>query len=146
MTEIDKKSIKTKARRPFFLSFMCMVGFTYTGIFALLFLLGILFTTGISGILDKYLQIYDFSRLNFFFFSLGGFIIFFAAFLGILLMWKLQKLGFFIYAASVLLFLIVEFFLTGVFIPDIAIHILLVLLFLIAFPFKKEKRIAIPEE
>lgn len=140
MPENKHKIPATKARRPFFLSFMCIVGFTYTGLFALLFLLGILFTAGFSGILDQYLQIYDFTRWNFFFFSMGGFVLFFVAFLGVLLMWKLQKLGFFLYTAFVFLFMVVETFLTGFFFPDIIIHSLLVLLFMIAFPFKKEKR------
>ena len=100
-----------------------------------------LYSTGISGIMNKYLQLYDLSRLNFFLFSISGFLIFFSAFLGVLLMWKLQKLGFYIYAFSSLVFLLMEFSLEGIYLPDIIIHIIFIILFMIAFPFKKSRRI-----
>ena len=99
-----------------------------------------LYSTGISGILDKYLQIYDLSRLNFFLFSIGGFIIFFTAFIGVVLMWKLQKLGFYIYVLSAIIFLGTELLITGFYLPDILIHSLLIILFIIAFPFGKKRR------
>lgn len=127
-------------RRPFFLTLLCLIGFTYTSLFSLLFLLGMLYSTGISGILNKYLQLYDLSRLNFLLFSLGGFIVFFSSFTGILLMWRLQRLGLFIYALSVVVFIITEVILTGVFLPDIILHSLLIILFIIAFPHRQRKR------
>ncbi|MCK4570251.1 MAG: hypothetical protein KAT76_08165 [Bacteroidales bacterium] len=141
MTDTDYKSKPDKPKRPFFLSFLCVVGFTYTSLFSLLFLLGMLYATGISGILNKYLQLYDLSRLNFFLFSIAGFIIFFSAFVGILLMWKMQKLGFYIYTISAIIFLAMELVIAGFYLPDILIHALFILLFLIAFPFGKKRKV-----
>lgn len=99
-----------------------------------------LYSTGISGIMNKYLQLYDLSRLNFFIFSISMFLVFFASFIGVLLMWKVQKLGFYIYLASILIFLALETIMSGLFLPDILIHLLLIILFLIAFPFGKKRR------
>ncbi len=141
MTEIKEKPASIKPKRPFFLSFLCIIGFTYSSLFSILFLLGMLYSTGISGMLNKYLQIYDLSRLNFFLFSIGGFLIFFAAFIGVLLMWKMQKLGFFIYAGACIIFLGMELIMSGLYLPDIIVHSVLILLFLIAFPFGRKRRI-----
>ena len=143
-TEISKET-KT-VRRPFFMTLLCLIGFTYTSLFSLLFLLGMLYSTGISGILNKYLQLYDQSRLNFLLFSLGGFIVFFSSFMGILLMWRLQRLGLYIYAFSVAVFIITEVILTGVFLPDIILHSLLIILFTVAFPHRHRKRKSVAEK
>jgi hypothetical protein len=56
------------------------------------------------------------------------------------MMWKMQKLGFYIYLVSVLVFLVLEISFTGLYLPDIMIHLLLIILFLIAFPFGKKRR------
>lgn len=140
MTEPTKKEKAVRPKRPFFLTFMCIVGFTYTILFSVLFLIGILYSAGLSGILDKYLQLYDLSRLNSLLISISLFIVFFTSFLGVLLMWNMQKLGFYIYLTSVLVFLVLEIFFAGFFLPDILIHLLLIILFLIAFPFGKKRR------
>ena len=141
MTETSNIEKPVKPKRPFFLSFMCIIGFTYTSLFSFLFLIGILYSTGISGMLDQYLQIYDVSRLNFLVFSISLFLVFFASFIGVLLMWKMQKLGFYIYLTSILVFLTLEFIFAGFFLPDVLIHLLLIILFLIAFPFGKKRRL-----
>jgi hypothetical protein len=134
---------KNKLKRPFLLTFLCVIGFTYTLVFSLLFLLGMLYSTGISGIFDKYFYIYDLSRLNFIIFSLAGFIIFFASFLGILLMWKMQFLGFWIYLVAAFIFVILELFVSGVYLPDIIIHAVFILLFFILFMRIRKKRKAL---
>ncbi|NQT78280.1 MAG: hypothetical protein HQ565_11230 [Bacteroidetes bacterium] len=136
----EKSKEAVRVRRPFFLTLLCLIGFTYTSLFSLLFLLGMLYSTGISGILNKYLQLYDLSRLNFLLFSLGGFFVFFSSFMGILLMWRLQRLGLYIYAISVIVFMITELILTGIFLPDIILHSLLIILFIVAFPLQQRKR------
>ena len=87
--------------------------------------------------MNKYLQLYDLSRLNFLIFSISMFLIFFGAFIGVLLMWKLQRMGFYIYTISALLFLGVETILAGPFLPDILIHLVLIILFSLAFPFAR---------
>lgn len=127
-------------KRPFFLTFLCIIGFTYTILFSILFLMGMLYSTGISGILDKYLQIYDFSRLNFFFFSMGGFLIFFASFIGVFLMWKMQWLGFIIYTFSAITYLSMELIIEGFYLPDIAIHSTFILLFFISFLYVSRRK------
>lgn len=141
MTEANNIDKPAKPKRPFFLSFMCIIGFTYTSLFSILFLIGILYSTGISGMLDKYLQLYDVSRLNFLVFSISLFLVFFTSFMGVLLMWKMQKLGFYIYLISILIFIGLEITFAGFFLPDVLIHLLLIILFLIAFPFGKKRRL-----
>jgi hypothetical protein len=140
MTATEEQNVNIRPKRPFLLSFMCVVGFTYTSLFSLLFLMGMLYSTGISGILDKYLQLYDLPRMNFFFLSLGLFLVFFSAFLGVFLMWRLQKLGFYIYTASAVIFIILESVIARPFLPDIIIHTILIIMFMIAFPFGKKRR------
>lgn len=140
MTEAIKKKKAVRPKRPFFLTFMCIIGFTYTILFSVLFLIGIIYSTGLSGLLDKYFQLYDLSRMHFLIFSISLFLVFFTSFLGVLMMWKMQKLGFYIYLVSVLVFLVLEIFFVGLYLPDIMIHVLLIILFLIAFPFGKKRR------
>ncbi|MEN8225386.1 MAG: hypothetical protein ABFS05_08505 [Bacteroidota bacterium] len=139
-----EKSKPNKIKRPFFLSFLCIIGFTYTSLFSLLFLTGILYSTGISGILDKYLQIYDLSRLNFLLFSLGGFTIFFIYFIGVYLMWKMQWLGLYIYAFAGILFISMELIIAGLYLPDLLIHITFILLFFISFLLVRKRKKATP--
>lgn len=129
-----------KLKRPFFLTFLCIIGFTYTFMFSMLFLLGMLYSTGISGILDKYLQIYDLSGMNFFLFSIGGFFIFFSSFIGVLLMWKLQWLGFLIYTVAAIIFITLELIIAGFYLPDIVIHGTFILLFFISFLYIRRKK------
>jgi hypothetical protein len=140
MTATEEQNVHIRPKRPFLLSFLCVVGFTYTSLFSILFLVGMLYSTGISGILDKYLQLYDMPRMNFFFLSLGLFLVFFTAFIGVFLMWRLQKLGFYIYTASALIFVILESIIARPFLPDILIHLFLIIMFMIAFPFGKKRR------
>ena len=61
-------------------------------------------------------------------------------FIGVLLMWKLQKLGFYINAGSAIVFLLLESIIARPFLPDIIVHLLLIILFMIAFPFGKKRR------
>ena len=127
-------------KRPFFLTFLCIIGFTYTVMFSMLFLLGMLYSTGISGILDKYLQIYDLSGMNFFLFSTGGFLIFFSSFVGVLLMWKMQWLGFLIYTVTAIVFITLELIIAGFYLPDIVIYGTSILLFFISFLYLRRKK------
>ncbi len=134
--EINKTA---PVKRPFFLTFLCIIGFTYTSLFSLLFLMGMLYSTGISGFLNKYLQIYDLSRLNFFIFSISGFLIFFTSLIGIYLMWKMQWLGFYIYAAAAVLFVSMEMIIAGFYLPDLVIHSTFILLFFISFLYGRKR-------
>ena len=135
-----------RIKRPFFLTFLCIIAFTYTILFSFLFLMGMLYSTGISGILNNYLQVYDLSRLNFFLFSIGGFFIFFAAFTGVLLMWKMHWLGFYIYTFSAIIFISLELLIAGFYPPDIAMHGALIFLFLISFLYVRKRKKAIVKE
>ena len=133
-----------KVKRPFFLTFLCLIGFTYTALFSLFFLTGIIYSSGFSGVLDKYLQIYDLSRLNFFFFALAGFAIFFTSFAGVYLMWKMHWTGYYIYTFSALAFISLEMIFAGFYLPDFIIHITFIFLFLLAMAYasRKKKRAA----
>ena len=138
--ENSETKMTVVVKRPFFLTFLCLIGYTYTALFSLFFLLGVLYSSGISGILDKYLQIYDFTRLNFFLFATIGFAVFFSSFVGVLLMWKMQWLGYYIYTTAALAFIGLEVAIAGFFLPDFTVHIILILLFLIAMLFAGRKK------
>jgi len=126
-------------KRPFLLTFLCIIGFTYTSLFSLLFLIGMLYSTGLSGFMNKYLQIYDLSRLNFFTFSISGFLIFFASFIGVYLMWKMQWLGFYIYSIAAIIFVGMEMIIAGFYLPDLVIHSTFILLFFISFLYVRKR-------
>lgn len=144
---MKKSSTPTpKPKRPFLLSFLCIIGFTYTSLFSLLFLAGMLFSTGISGMMDRYFNIYDLSQLNFFLFALSGFLVFFASFIGILLMWKLQWLGFYIYSFAAIIFITLELAVTGPYLPDIIIHVLFILMFFLLFLNVRKKQKALKKD
>jgi len=134
-----ERSDKTKdpIKRPFFLTFLCVIGFTYTLLFSLLFLAGMIYSSGISVVFDRFMQLYDLSRLNLLLFSLGGFVVFFASFIGILLMWKLHWFGFYIYTAASVVLIAFELAVYGPYLPDLIIYSSFILLFMLAFPHKK---------
>lgn len=142
--ENHQKHAARGVKRPFILTFLCLIGFTYTALFSLFFLSGIIYSSGFSGVLDKYLQIYDLSRLNFFFFALAGFAIFFTSFTGVYLMWKMHWAGYYIYTLSALTFISLEMVFAGFYLPDFVIHITFIFLFLIAMTLaaRKKKRAA----
>jgi hypothetical protein len=137
--ENEKTVQNTRAKRSFFLTFLCIIGYTYTILFSLLFLVGIFYTMGNSGILDSYLNLYDLSRFNFFLFSLGGFLIFFVSFIGVFLMWKVQWLGYSIYTAAALIFIAIQLFMSKIYLPDIIVHGVFILFYFIAILFSKRK-------
>lgn len=129
----NEKNNLSKPKRPFLLSFLCIIGFTYTVLFSVLFLVGMLYSTGISGMMDQYFRIYDLSQFNFFLLALSGFLVFFTSFIGVLLMWKMQWLGFYIYTVAAIVFISTELIISGVYLPDIIIHSAFILLFFILF-------------
>ena len=139
---------KQKPKRSFFLTFISLIGFTYSAMFSILFLTGMIYSAGNSGILSQYLNLYELSRLYFFLFSIGGFLIFFASFTGIFLMWKLQWLGYYIYLAATLIFLGVELYFSGIYLPDLIIHACFILFFLLALSLnmRKEKKTKNPHK
>lgn len=142
----EEESRKKNTKKPFFFSLLCYIGFSYTLLFSLMFLAGMIYSSGISGIFNKYLQIYELSQLNFFLFSVLGFVIFFGSFAGIFLMWKLYRAGFYIYTVSALLFITLEIIYAGFYLPDILIHITLIILFLLSFPHKLRKKKNLAED
>lgn len=105
--------------------------------------MGMLYSTGISGILNKYMQIYDLSKMNFFLFSITGFIIFFTLFIGVYLMWRMQWLGFYIYTVAAILYLGMEMLLEGFYLPDIVIHSTFILLYFISFLYVRRRKRAL---
>lgn len=143
-----EKSVEAiKPKRSIFLTFLCLISFTYSALFALLFLTGMFYSIGKSGILSQYLDLYDLNRLNFFLFSIGGFLIFFAAFIGVFLMWKLQWLGYYIYVLASFIFIIAEIVISGVYLVDIIIHAVFIFFFAVALGIiKLRKKKAVKSE
>jgi hypothetical protein len=137
---------RKNTKKPFFFSLLCYIGFSYTLLFSLMFLAGMIYSSGISGIFNKYLQIYELSQLNFFLFSMLGFVIFFGSFSGIFLMWKRYRTGLYIYTVSALLFMTLEIIYAGFYLPDILIHITLIILFFLSFPHKLRKKKNLAED
>ncbi len=122
-------------QRPFFLSILCVVIFSYSTIFIILFLNGILFNNWISKVLNDFLQVGEVQQNSILMLSFVGVLLYSLSFFGAYLIWKLKRNGFYIFLiSSCLIILLPYLFHFG---NIISVIVLLVLVSLILMYFRK---------
>ncbi len=93
-------------QRPLGLSILCMIAFVYYGLLTLVFLSGLIFSTGINDIINTYIQQYELSRSRLLLINLVASFLFGISFWGIYKLWILKRGGFYILLTSSTLLII----------------------------------------
>jgi hypothetical protein len=99
----EEQEIKSNVHRPFFLSILCIAIFSYSILFILLFLTGILYNKWITKVLNDFLTVGEVHPSSILILSFVGMILYSLSFLGAFLIWKLKRKGFYFYLISSLL-------------------------------------------
>ena len=131
----ENQQVKSDVNRPFFLSILCVAIFSYSILFILLFLTGVLFNSWITNVLNDFLTAGEVQGSSIFMLSLVGIILYSLTFYGAFLIWKLKRKGFYVYLiSSVLIILLPYLFRFGNIISAI---VLLALIIMILAHFRK---------
>lgn len=131
----ENQEVKSGIHRPFFLSILCVAIFSYSTLFFLLFLAGILFNSWITNVLNDFLTDGYVQQSFILILSLVGLLLYSMSFLGAFLIWKLQRKGFYIFLISSFLIIFLPYlFQFGNVISSI---VLLILILLILMYYKK---------
>lgn len=123
----------TNIQRPFFLSILCVAIFSYSTLFILLFLTGIVFNSWITNVLNDFLPEGKVQRNSIYMLSISGIALYGLSFYGAFLIWKLKRNGFFVFFISSFLMVFLPYLFHFGNIISAIVLLLLVLLILIYF-------------
>lgn len=131
----ENQELATKKQRPFFLSVLCVTIFTYSTLFVLLFLTGIIFNGWITNVLNDFLTAGKVQPNSILMLSIVGINLYSLSFYAAFLIWKLKRNGLYIFLISSFLIVFLPFlFHFGNIISAI---VLLVLISLISMYYRK---------
>jgi hypothetical protein len=99
-----------KQHRPFFLSILCFIVFVYSIVFITLFTFSAIFNHWISFVWHDYLPYIQIERSAILIISFVGIILYTGSFLGVLFIWKLKRVGYYIFLFASLVTGAVPFF------------------------------------
>lgn len=104
MTDVEKRLTK----RPKFLTLVCLIALVYCGLLTLVFLSGIFLSLGVGDIITTYADLYELPRSRILIASIAGFLLFGVSFWGILKIYHLQRMGFYIFLITGLLLVLLQ--------------------------------------
>lgn len=96
----ENQEVTGNVQRPFFLSILCVAIFSYSTLFVLFFLTGIIFNSWITNVLNDFLNDGGVKQNSILLLSVGGIILYSLSFFGAFLIWKLKRKGFYIFLIS----------------------------------------------
>jgi hypothetical protein len=96
-------------KRPFFLSILCTVVFVYSAVFILIFLSVAVFSNWVWYVLTDFFSEVKIEKSFIFWLSITGLALYILSFTGAFFIWKMKRLGFYIYAASSFAIAIIPF-------------------------------------
>lgn len=105
--DVENKKI---IQRPFFLSILCVIVFVYSTLFILLFLSGGIFNNWITTVLNDFLNDDLYEKQFILTLSVSGLVLYSLSFISALLIWRLKRIGFYLYSLSSLALIIIPFF------------------------------------
>ena len=104
MPDVDKRL----AKRPKFLTLVCLIALVYNGLLTLVFLSGILLSLGLENVLTTYAELYELSSSQILIISIAGFILFGTSFWGVLKIYNLRRAGLYIFLTTGLLLVLAQ--------------------------------------
>jgi hypothetical protein len=96
----ENESLIRENGRPFFLSILCVAVFVYSVVFVLIFSALAVFNNWFKFVLTDFLPELEIARSKIIWFAVTGIVFYSLSFAGAFLMWKLKRLGFYIYVAA----------------------------------------------
>jgi len=90
----------TGNKRPFFLSILCTVVFVYSAVFILIFLSVVVFSNWVWYVLTDFFSEVKVEKSFIFWLSITGLTLYIFSFIGAFFIWKMKRLGFYIYTLS----------------------------------------------
>jgi hypothetical protein len=98
MDEIEKQ-VKDE-RRPFLLAILCFSVFVYSSVFVLIFSATAIFNNWIYFVLNDYLPDNGINKSIILWLSIAGILLYGGSFLGAFYIWKLKRIGFFLFVLA----------------------------------------------
>jgi hypothetical protein len=95
--------------RPFFLSILCFSVFVYSAVFILIFLTTAIFNNWIYYVLNDYLPENGVEKSVILWLSLTGIVLYGGSFLGAFLIWRMKRVGLYIFLAASALIALLPF-------------------------------------
>jgi hypothetical protein len=102
----QSKAQTQPAQRSLGLSVLLIFSFVYNGLLLIVLILGLFSTQVVQNILQQYYRQVYISSFTTFIFTLAGTLLFGVSFFGLILLWKMRRMGFYFYAAAQLILLI----------------------------------------
>ena len=124
-----EESHATRPARPFLLMTLCVFALVFYGILGILLLAGTFYSGFFTDLLQGYNPGESIGKPLVILFFLGLALPHWASFTGALLIWKLKRKGYFLFAFSTLLIAVFHLFLPDISILVTTIHISLIILF-----------------
>jgi drug/metabolite transporter (DMT)-like permease len=94
---------ESRPARPLILTVLCLFSFIFFGLIALIFLMAMLYTGSIAGMVLQYMPENSLTRAGVFFFTFGGFLLHVLSFSGTILLWKMKRKGYILFGISTVL-------------------------------------------
>jgi hypothetical protein len=94
---------KEGVKRPFLLTVFCLFSFVFFGLITILFLLASFYSGSITDMVLRYAPENSLSKATILFYILGGFLLHAISFSGIVLIWRMKRLGYIIFGISSLI-------------------------------------------
>ncbi|HTX89003.1 MAG TPA: hypothetical protein VMC08_08445 [Bacteroidales bacterium] len=116
-------------RRPLGVTLLCLFSLVFFGLISLLFLFSVFYSGTITEVLNYYLTGTLVRESVVLVYTIGMFVLHSACFAGTLLMWKMKKRGFFLFAVSALLITLFQLFRSHVPVGTTAVYIALIIFF-----------------
>jgi len=127
---MEKQEVKEiEQKRPFLLSILCTAVFVYSVFFAILFIAGLIFREWVTNLLNDYLLNRQYDTNSVILFSLSGIFLYGLSFASALLMWRLNRIGLFLYIFTTLLLVIIPYFIGFGNLINVAVFSILIILF-----------------
>ena len=123
--DIEKQE---EIKRPWILSILCIVFFVHSTVLIFLFLLGTIYNTWLTEVINNFAESNSYGKAQVFIISIAGFFLYGFFFTGTFYLWKMKKKGLIILVTSVFLILIFTFFIGAGSMINCIIYIVLLLL------------------
>jgi hypothetical protein len=102
------------AKRPFLLTVLCLFFFVFFGLISILFLFALLYSGSIADMVLRYAPENPPARITVLFYILGGFLLHALSLAGIILIWKMRRLGYILFSISSLIIAAYQLFETQI--------------------------------
>ena len=96
----ENENLIPENKRPFFLSILCVVVFVYSVVFVLIFTALAAFNNWFRYVLTDFMPELEIEKSKIIWFAVTGIIYYALSFTGAYLMWKMKRMGLFIYVAA----------------------------------------------